>query len=278
MTDKQKDLSALNNISNEMRKRLLAMIKRRDPHFILTGSDPSECGGCCPSNEVGHASRLVFAGILEFWQPCCGEDACPSRFYSFSGERLPNTSPPEFKPNEDLRAVVAARLSPSGTSVDWKKIGLKYFLFTFVAMCLTIFASRELRGNHDRDLSADAAIAVACKNMSNGYLVCVIKTARACSACVAMESYTQQALAAHYQTDGDAGRVRLLSFSAAGEINLKFRERERIMATSLVLMEIRNSAIHRSRIITEAWLLLNNEEDFVLMVKDQLDAFMKETS
>lgn len=105
------DLDALDAVSPAMRKRLQAMIARGDPHFILTGSDPAATGGCCPSNEVGHAGRLVAAGILESWQPCGGDNACPSRFYAFRDEREPGAAPPVYRVNQPLRDRVAARLA-----------------------------------------------------------------------------------------------------------------------------------------------------------------------
>lgn len=275
MTEKAENLDALNNISADMHKRLKTMIDRKDPHFILTGSDPAEAGGCCPCNEVGHGNSLVENGILETWQSCGGEDSCPSRFYAFRGEKS-DATPPEFKPNEALRGRVAERLGqPKSAGVKWRQ-ALKYLLLVFAAVCLVMVVVRE-RGHEDDSVQdASAVISAAGVEMGDGYLVCIIKTAHACSACEAMETYARQALTTHYSDEIASGRIRFMKLSAVGDINSDFREAEGILATSLVLMEIKDGAVVRRKTLTEAWMLLQTEEAFVDMVRDASKAFMEE--
>ena len=111
------NLGALNEASDDMRRRLLAMIERGDPYFILTGSDPNQKDGCCPSNEVGEANRLAEAGILDTLGASFNTD-CPVTIYAFLGE-IKKGDAPDFTKNEALRASVregiqkGRRLSPA---------------------------------------------------------------------------------------------------------------------------------------------------------------------
>jgi hypothetical protein len=102
------DLGVLADASDEMRRRLLAMISRGDPYFILTGSDPSQKDGCCPSSEVGEANALVRAGVLEALDGP-GNASCPVTVYAFRGEVIQEKCP-EFKPKGPLRESVAERI------------------------------------------------------------------------------------------------------------------------------------------------------------------------
>jgi len=276
MTDNEYDLSAIDGISPEMRKRLHVMIDRKFPNFILIGSDPAVEGGCCPSTDVGHANRLVEAGILETWRAGCGANACPGNFYAFRGEKVPDTCPPEFRLNEEMRSLVAERLPQAYCRGSVIRKLLMWVLLMFVALCLCIVTVREFRGAQSSDHNAYAIINKAALETGEGYLVCVIKTARACSSCEAMQAYTQKTLSDHYQAEVDNGRIRFATVSAAGESNREFREKTDILATTLVLIKIRNGTIQEMKKLPEAWQHLKNEDAFIDMLQRELKAFTGE--
>ena len=104
------DLEALADVTAPMQRRLEAMIQRGDEYFVMTGSDPSQANGCCPSNEVGEANRLVGAGILDS-HAASAEGACPTLFYAFAGEVHVKDGRPAFIRNAELRASVRDRLA-----------------------------------------------------------------------------------------------------------------------------------------------------------------------
>lgn len=103
------DLDALDGIPETMKRRLLAMITRGDEHFIITGSDPAQKDGCCPSNEVGVANRLADAGLLDAFCAAPNSD-CPVTLYAFAGEIRRRGDKPAFSRNEGLRTTVKDRL------------------------------------------------------------------------------------------------------------------------------------------------------------------------
>jgi hypothetical protein len=107
------DFSAIDRTSASVRRRLNRLIDRSAPYCILSGSDPRDTDGCCPSDDVGEANRLVEAGVLCRYAPPSHPDACTMAFYAFAGEiRLEPSAPmPSFTPNSAIRDAVKARLT-----------------------------------------------------------------------------------------------------------------------------------------------------------------------
>ncbi len=104
-------LEALRKGSQEMRLLLLQCIEELDPYLVLTGSDPQNGGGCCPSMQVGSANRLVEAGALEAYSPPAPPDACTVTFYAFPGEIIRHVAGrPEFRVCPAIRTQVAEAL------------------------------------------------------------------------------------------------------------------------------------------------------------------------
>ena len=109
------DLTALAALSPAMRRRLQTTIERGDPYFILSGSDPRDADGCCPSEDVGEANLLVEAGILARHRPPAHPDACTTTVYAFAAE-ISEKEPggPAFAPRTHLRRQVADALARCG--------------------------------------------------------------------------------------------------------------------------------------------------------------------
>lgn len=101
---------ALADTDAEMRTRLQKLITRGDKQFVLTGSDPRVQWGCCPSDAVHQANRLVEAGILMCWSAPLPPDACPTTLYAFAGELRAVAGRPQAQIDATFRAAVLARL------------------------------------------------------------------------------------------------------------------------------------------------------------------------
>jgi hypothetical protein len=97
------DFSALERVSEAMRKRLLATIENQDRLFVLTGTDPDDEHGCCPSDEVGDALRLVGAAVLACYRSPAPPDSCPTTVFAFAGEISAGEGSPSFTTNHSLR-------------------------------------------------------------------------------------------------------------------------------------------------------------------------------
>ena len=136
------DLEALADVTAPMQKRLQAMIDRGDEFFVMTGSDPAQADGCCPSNEVGEANRLVGAGILEA-HAASAENACPTVFYAFAGEILRTAARPAFVKNPELRKSVRTRLA--GGNNRTRKVVIALILFTILALGVAVSIGSLMR-------------------------------------------------------------------------------------------------------------------------------------
>lgn len=141
------DLAALDVLPVAMRKRLAAVIERGEDYFLLTGSDPGQKDGCCPSNEVGQANRLVQAGILSATDSGTNPD-CPVTIYAFAAEIRKLTAKPIFVRNEGLRVAVKDRIE-KGPRLSGKLI-LRFGLVVLMAAALAVLAFalfRQFRGH-----------------------------------------------------------------------------------------------------------------------------------
>jgi hypothetical protein len=107
-------LGALDKSSGHLRQRLHRLIEGEEPYFILTGSDPEDAQGCCPSTHVGEANRLVDMGLLSCYRENAAADNCTTTIYAFAGEIMARDNHPEFTVNAANRLAAAAVLTRTG--------------------------------------------------------------------------------------------------------------------------------------------------------------------
>jgi hypothetical protein len=132
---KNAHLDALDELPEAMKRRLQAILTRGEEYFILTGSDPAQKDGCCPSNDVGLANRLVDRGILDSRGEFTNSE-CPVTLYAFASEIRSGAGKPTFIRNEALRAAVRDRLA---SGPRWsRKAALRLALVAALAAAVVI--------------------------------------------------------------------------------------------------------------------------------------------
>jgi hypothetical protein len=140
------NLDALDELPEDMKRRLQTVLARGEEYFILTGSDPAQKDGCCPSNDVGVANRLVEAGILQSRGAGANSD-CPVTLYAFAAEIRSGIAKPTFVRNEALRAAVKDRFENGPRLSSKAAVRLALFLLIAVAAATLVYAlTRQLRG------------------------------------------------------------------------------------------------------------------------------------
>jgi hypothetical protein len=142
---READFDALDEVPADMKRRLLTVISRGEEYFILTGSDPAEKDGCCPSTDVGVANRLVEAGILDAHGAGSSSD-CPVNLYAFTSEIRAGVGKPAFVRQDAFRAAVRRRLE-RGPRLSTKAI-LRLALLVLMgaaAVTLAITLYRQIR-------------------------------------------------------------------------------------------------------------------------------------
>lgn len=140
------ELDVLDEMPEAMKRRLSTAIDRGEDYFVLTGSDPLLKDGCCPSDEVGHANKLVQAGVLSSSVESANAD-CPAMIYAFAAEIRRLGDKPTFVRNEPLRAAVRDRIL-AGPRMS-RKFLIRLALMAIGAAALAVLAVtvfRQLRG------------------------------------------------------------------------------------------------------------------------------------
>lgn len=145
-SDKAPDLDAIDDLSPDMRRRIKTVIERGEEYFVLTGSDPAQKDGCCPSNDVGEGNMLVEAGILSSSLDMTNAE-CPATIYAFAAEIRRLGDKPSFVRNEPLRNTVKDRIE-RGPRLSRKlmiRLGL-VIIFAAALAVLAVSVFRQLRG------------------------------------------------------------------------------------------------------------------------------------
>ena len=133
---READVDALDGLPETMRRRLQTVISRGEEYFILTGSDPAQKDGCCPSNDVGIANHLVESGILDARGAGANSD-CPVTLYAFASEIRPGVGTPTFVRNDALRAAVKDRFE-KGPRLSRKAAVRLALMLVFAGAILTL--------------------------------------------------------------------------------------------------------------------------------------------
>ena len=118
------DWSALKRVSSGLKEKLLRALERNRDVMILTGSDPQEESGCCPSEDVGSANDLVRSGILDLAEKNEDGEGCSITFYGIPRERL------GFSGETAFRDHLLNHLQP-----QWER-PLRVLLLTCVALAI----------------------------------------------------------------------------------------------------------------------------------------------
>lgn len=108
--------AAFSRCSAALRRRLLRLIERGEPYFILTGSDPGDARGCCPNALVGEANRLVDAGLLACHREVAAADTCSATVYALAGEISLQGGQPVFVVDARRRREAAEALRQAGSA------------------------------------------------------------------------------------------------------------------------------------------------------------------
>jgi hypothetical protein len=214
------DLAALDHLPSALRDRLQAMIDRGDRQVVLTGTNPTDKFGCCPSDEVGAAQRLVQAGILAAWQKPAPPGSCPVTIFAVAGEITVIDGRPVFTIDAGRRAMIAARLrNPAGPGPARDLI--RWLLLIFVIAALVAGTVKLLRSPH-RGPPIGEVLGVAAGETVD--VLVLFHQSRRCDLCRALEAGARAALRGEVASQVDAGRLRLelIATDAPGREHLQY--------------------------------------------------------
>lgn len=280
----------VSQMSDEMRARLTSMLERGEPYFILTGSDPADALGCCPSRLVGEANALVQAGILDRWREEAPPESCSTAFYALAGEISHGETPPKFTILPAPRDTLARTLGRSKTRrLSAPRAFLAGALVLLLAASLAISIRRcalesnqtgavsdgtrnALNGNHalsERTLrtiqDADRALGIALglRAQDETLVVAFFHTGPSCEPCRRMERMSRLVLETHFGPDLAAGRLRWASVDFGLAENRPIGIRLGAEVNTVGIIPVRRGRPGPWILLTEdVWRLLGDERAY----------------
>ncbi len=268
------DLTILQELPAEMKDRLLAVVESDSDYFIMTGSDARNLDGCCPSDGVRTANRLVEAGILQCARTDTGPDSCPVNIYAFSGEIKSFEPTPKFARNPEFRERVKDYLLVNSTSGASRFLTvLRWVLLLFVVATLGVFAANlSHRNNSDQTVTGNLVHDLSLPFQS-GVLVLQFHRPQRCAFCDDMEAHTRDALALYFADEISQERLAYRLVNMEQPQFEQMRRQHGIFTSTLLFVEIAGGAEVRSRIVAAAWDLTDRREAFIEMLRVELNSF-----
>lgn len=266
------DFLSLQGISENMKKRLSKLIENKNNYFVLTGSDPADRLGCCPSDDVAEANRLVQCGILE----SCSQDnylnACPVTFYAFKGEIKSKDGEVKFQPADKFRKQISEMLgqrSRKGINI------VKWFILAFVVVSVLFgIYKKVLNSAQVQDHSFYERLAPA---EGHQIMVLLFHYHKRCYQCLNMEKYTRDVLLEDFQDEAADNRVDFKLIDMDAPENRPIIKQFGFISAMIVLVDFENGKERRVKVIADAWKLFNDEQDFKSLMRKELNQFISES-
>ncbi|MBN8218160.1 MAG: hypothetical protein J0L75_16075 [Spirochaetes bacterium] len=278
---------ALAGTSEELASRLAQLLDRGEPYFILTGSDPSDPHGCCPSRLVGEANALVSSGVLDAWKEDGPPEVCTVSFYAPAGEILKGDGPPQYNAIKERRDALAEALRRhvKRRAIPWKRI-LTGFLLGLFALSLGVSVHRcakAWKGTMDQAApvygkasklsipvpqarpGADLALSRALGPLGNSNVLFVVffHIGPACDTCRKMEALTKNLLALSFAAEMQGGGIRFASVDFGDPEHRAIGEYLGADLDTVGLIPIRGGKIESWNLLTEGvWRNLGNDAAF----------------
>jgi hypothetical protein len=268
--EKNTDISVLSGISGSMKNRLAKMIEDDEKYFLLTGSDPADKFGCCPSEEVAEANRLVDAGILLSISENDHRNSCPVTTYAFLDEIKANEGGTiTFQSNTQFRKSVLSEIN-RGSGTQRRKL-IRWFLFIFIGISLLYGGLKTIHQLSDADKGGLYDI-LSPLEKGRTYVL-LFHFHKRCLQCLQMENYTRNLLTEEYKNEINAKiiELRLIDMDAHPELIRQYG----FITAAIMLVEFEENGKKRVRILDKAWTLFNDETEFKSLVRKEIDEFIK---
>lgn len=243
----QQNFTELNRISPAFLSRVRSMIERQDPYMLISGSDPGDPLGCCPSEDVAQAKKLCSAGIFESQQQNSAGESCPITLFTFLGESQAGI-------NQEFRQRILESL-PAQHLPAWKRL-LRAALLIFVVYALAIAVIRMQR---DYQQIGDIVLTQQLQQQlhipkDNCTIIAVFHKHKRCAFCLNMEKHARHFVA---QSKDRSVYVRTIDIDVPASRHLA--ERLDLFTSTVVIFRIENGEIVNSSIVEELWSLTVDE-------------------
>ncbi len=271
LTIREPDFSSLDTISRELRTRILLALKNRKDYFMLTGSNSEDQFGCCPSDEVTEADKLVSSGILSASHEQEAPDACPLTIYSFQNEMSNVVGKLQFNQNQSFRQEVHSRLRKSRPGK--LKILARWALLVFVALTITLAIVRlsgpsPAYGVYELYERLETS-------RPNGIVLVLFHYSKRCDQCLAMEKHTRDVLRDDFPEMMNNNQVQFRQVKMDLPENRKLIDRLGIITSTLVIVRFEEMREDSISVLDRSWTLYDNEIEFKTMLSEELHKMVR---
>ena len=265
--------------SVDMKQRLQRLIARREPYFILTGSDPAESGGCCPNDLVGEANRLVTAGVLARNRIPAAADACTNTLYALAGEINGTLELPQFCVQDAFRdqvaTIVAESLAASGNHPWQTALQLLLVGMLLASVSLAVRRTAQVAGTVSglgKDSLSTALLSVLrAAPKTTRLVICRFSGDRRCESCDRTRDYCQQTLTKWFSRELADGTLVARDVDTDSPANRSLRQYVPAGTTTIGMVAVRNGLPQNLRLLTrEIWQLQNDEDAFCGMLREEI--------
>jgi len=266
LADRDADFSSLGGIPDDLRTRIINTIRNGKDYFMLTGSNREDQFGCCPSDEVTGADRLVRAGILSARREPEAADACPLTIYTFRNEMSSKDGSLYFNPDHTFRQEVLSRLVNNTTRI--LKVVARWILLLFVAMSVILSIYRFTGpSTPTQDISLSEQLDL---EGYKGTAVVLFHYAKRCAQCLAMEKYTREVLNDKYQEMMENHQIFYRELEIDRPENRSLVEELGIFTSTIVIIRFGDQGDEGIRVLDRSWALYDDETGFKQMLTDAL--------
>jgi hypothetical protein len=264
------NFSSLSGISKKLKKRLIDMISGEKQYFLLTGSDPVDHLGCCPSDEVAEANKFVRAGILESSSQENTGDTCPVTIYAFRGEIRQDGSDIKFKPDPDFRGMVLRRLNE--LPMDSMKQTIKWLLLAFIFISVLAGIYR-IYGNLNTTNSSSFYELLA-PIQPDQDMVLLFHYHKRCYQCLNMEKFTREILNENFKEEIIQNRLTFRLIDMDAPENRPLVQQFGFITAAIVLVDFEDGEEKNVKVVEDAWQLFNEESKFKSLIRQEIYKFI----
>ncbi len=263
------DLRSLSSLQSPLKKKLKATIRNEKRFFILTGSDPQDTLGCCPSDDVAEANRLVRAGVLSAYRQPGPKDACPLTTYGFNGEFDQVDGQLQMTYNHTLRKQVLNIIENHPSTI--KQGVVKWSLLFFVLITAALAVARLIVAPPEQE--TPSLYALLNPEMKDGIMIVLFHNEKRCVQCLNMERFITDFVNKN-STNVATGQVitfKLINMNEkryAGLVN-QFG----IFTSTPVLIDFRQGRVSNTQVLHDAWKLHLSPDAFKDMLENEMAAF-----
>lgn len=264
--DHVSDLSALKNISRELRSRLLDTIENYKDYFILTGSNREDEYGCCPSDEVTMADHFVRKGILSASRETVTAEVCPITIYAFRNEISSKDGNLHFRRDQDFREELRDRLNKTNSGL--LKLITRWALLFFVALTL-LLAILRISGPSS-PLENNSLFTRLEVSGPNSTVIVLFHYSKRCEQCLAMEKYSREVLRDDFPILMQNGQLLFRQVVMDRPENRDLIESYGLVTSTLVIIRFQGMEEESIRVLDRSWALFDQEKEFKKMLSDEL--------